>query len=90
MTETPKDTSLGFAVDDGEDVARNPAPDTVDPTGNIGDGTRDRISLNGTVPFDELGLEHLRLSLASRDVLHLALLEPAIADGEAAVGAVER
>jgi hypothetical protein len=32
-----------------------------DAPGNIGDGMRDRISLTGTVPFDEMGLEHLRL-----------------------------
>lgn len=31
--------SLGLADDEGENVALNPAPDTVDPTGNIGDGT---------------------------------------------------
>ena len=32
-----------------------------DAPGNIGDGTRDRVTLSGTVPFDEMGLEHLRL-----------------------------
>jgi outer membrane receptor protein involved in Fe transport len=32
-----------------------------DAPGNIGDGTRDRVTLNGTVPFDEMGLEHFRV-----------------------------
>ena len=32
-----------------------------DAPGNIGNGTRDRVSISGTVPFDELGLEHFRL-----------------------------
>ena len=32
-----------------------------DAPGNIGDGTRNRITLNTTIPFDRLGLDHFRL-----------------------------
>ena len=34
-----------------------------DAPGNIGDGTRDRVSLDATIPFDRLGLEDLRMVL---------------------------
>ena len=34
-----------------------------DAPGNIGDGTRDRISFDATIPFDRLGLRNLRLML---------------------------
>jgi len=35
---------------------------TYDAPGNIGDGTRDRISFHAVIPFDELGLENLRFT----------------------------
>jgi outer membrane receptor protein involved in Fe transport len=34
-----------------------------DAPGNIGDGTRDRISFDATIPFDRLGLRDLRMTL---------------------------
>ena len=35
---------------------------TYDAPGNIGDGTRDRITINAVLPFDELGLDNLRFT----------------------------